>query len=114
MKRVIRKRHSRSTAIPLAAFSFAMATGVASGLPADVLSGDEIVAPQDSKALFRERCAKCHDAGIPGIPTPNVLAGFSKKYVVDALTNGLMADQALGLTDCEIDALAEYVSGEAR
>lgn len=62
-------------------------------------------------ALYQQRCAKCHDV-VPGIPTREMMAKFSKDYVIDALTKGLMIDQAIGLSDSEIEALARYVSGE--
>lgn len=74
---------------------------------------DESEPQSTGETLFRQRCAKCHD-GIPGIPTRMMLAKLSKDYLVDALTKGLMIDQAIGLSDSEIDALAGYVSGEGR
>jgi mono/diheme cytochrome c family protein len=70
--------------------------------------------PQCGEALFRQRCAKCHDAGVPGIPTKQNMAKFPKDYLIDVLTKGLMMDQAIGLSDSEIDALAAYVSEEGR
>ncbi len=124
------RRHSHRTPIVLAALVLAAVpytgmgcdgTEVRLGSPLD----DDSASDRDQRseatveseplsagaALFEQRCAKCHDV-VPGIPTREMMAKFSKDYVIDALTKGLMIDQAIGLSDSEIEALARYVSGE--
>jgi hypothetical protein len=55
----------------------------------------------------------CHDGGIPGIPTRETLASFSRVYVLNALTEGLMFEQGYGLTDEQLGAIANYVSNQS-
>jgi polyvinyl alcohol dehydrogenase (cytochrome) len=76
-------------------------------------SGDVGEASSEGERLFEERCSVCHDGGIPGIPTRETLASFSRVYVLNALTEGLMFEQGYGLTDEQLGAIANYVSNQS-
>lgn len=64
----------------------------------------------EGESLFEERCAVCHDSSIPGIPAREKLASLSPDYIINALSDGLMFEQAYGLSDEQIREIAEYVS----
>jgi mono/diheme cytochrome c family protein len=74
----------------------------------DSIEGGKVIG--EGKGLFQERCAVCHDGGIPGIPTREKLGSLSSDYVVNALTNGLMFEQSYGLSADQIQAIADYVA----
>ncbi len=65
------------------------------------------------KALYRERCAVCHDHPRDRIP-PQLLLGFrSPDAVVRVLTRGTMRPMTEGLGAADIAALATFLTGRA-
>ena len=64
-------------------------------------------APQAPDAIYRARCAACHDHPEGNIPPRAVLASRSKARIVDALSRGVMRPFAEGLQPVEIERLAE-------
>lgn len=71
---------------------------------------EEVKVPREGEGLFQERCAACHDGGIPGIPTRAKLGTFSSDQIISALTEGLMFEQAYGLSADEISEIARYIA----
>src|SRR5579871_172265 len=64
-------------------------------------------------ALFEERCAQCHAAPGPDSRAPNreALRQHTPESILDALTTGIMAENARGLTAEQKQSLAEYLAG---
>ena len=64
----------------------------------------------DGAAIYRERCAGCHDNSLERVPSRDAIASLSVEEVSKTLTTGAMRQQAAGLGASEIEALAEFVS----
>src|SRR5262249_40194391 len=62
-------------------------------------------------ALYRERCASCHDAGLARTPTRDALGHMSGDNIRFALTKGKMSEQAAGLSAAQIEALVGFLTG---
>lgn len=64
---------------------------------------------------FNEKCASCHVDPAPGsrAPTRAQLLGQPPEAILAALTTGSMAPMASGLSEGQLRAIAEYVSGRA-
>lgn len=72
-------------------------------------------APPPGEALFKARCAMCHVESSPTAtkaPLVPALRQYRPDQIVDALTIGEMMDQAIGLDDADIAAIAEYLTGK--
>lgn len=89
-------------------FTVAMSLGSATAVADSTEGSDEV--PDEGEALFQERCAVCHDGGIPGVPTREALKSLSLDYIVSALTDGLMFEQGYGLSADQIRSIASYVA----
>ena len=81
---------------------------------------------QGEKLFLRERCTYCHnDDGMqytPFVPVVPLIGGQRKEYLIKAITDirdgfrpadeyGLMKEKIMRMTEQQIEALAEYVSG---
>jgi polyvinyl alcohol dehydrogenase (cytochrome) len=69
-------------------------------------------AAPDGGDIYRARCASCHEAGLPRIPTRDGLKAFSAEAVNRSLVSGAMRFQGLDLSFTERHAVAEFVSGK--
>src|SRR5581483_11199560 len=69
-------------------------------------------APEDS-AVYKEHCAQCHDKGVQRAPQLAALKALSPEKILDALTNGKIAEQGKALTAAEARAVAVFASGKA-
>ncbi len=65
--------------------------------------------PVDGAAIYRQRCAACHDAPQGSIPPRSWIASRGHARIVEALSRGAMQVQAAGLTAREIEAVAGYL-----
>lgn len=63
----------------------------------------------DAAAIYEQRCAACHDYAQGNIPPRALIAARSHDHLVAALTHGTMRQQAAGLNDHDIDAVARYL-----
>jgi polyvinyl alcohol dehydrogenase (cytochrome) len=63
------------------------------------------------EALYRERCAQCHDAGVGRASQIEVLRQMPGRRIWLALMSGTMNSQAEGLTGEQIDSLVAYLAG---
>jgi polyvinyl alcohol dehydrogenase (cytochrome) len=84
---------------------------------AGAVAGTEIVAAQNEnaagnpgQALYRERCASCHDGGASRAPSRAAMEQMSQENIRFALTKGSMNAQGANLTPAQIDSLAAFLS----
>lgn len=66
-------------------------------------------AGMDGEAIYRQRCAICHDHPQGNIPPRALIATRSRQRIVDALTMGPMQAQAQGLNAEQIEDVARYL-----
>ncbi len=64
----------------------------------------------DGKALYAERCAGCHENATGRTPSRAVLAANPPGFIVGALTTGIMAPMAEGLSVADKEAIARHIS----
>ncbi|MBZ5610421.1 MAG: PQQ-binding-like beta-propeller repeat protein [Acidobacteriia bacterium] len=68
---------------------------------------------QDGAALYKDRCAMCHDRSAETrAPAPTALRQMSPENVVRALESGLMKDQGASLSAAQRNTLAEFLTGK--
>ena len=65
---------------------------------------------QDGAAIYKERCASCHDAPAERVPSLVTIKAMSPESIYIALTGGAMRTQANGLTTPQIFALIGYIA----
>jgi polyvinyl alcohol dehydrogenase (cytochrome) len=65
---------------------------------------------QDGAAIYKERCASCHDAPEGRVPSINAIKAMSGEAVYLALTNGSMKSRAEGLSTVQIFTLLGYIA----
>jgi polyvinyl alcohol dehydrogenase (cytochrome) len=63
----------------------------------------------EGAALYRQRCAVCHESSQSRAPGRSALALLSRDAIRQALTKGVMQVQAADLTSSQIDALAAFL-----
>ncbi|MFC3071165.1 outer membrane protein assembly factor BamB family protein [Phenylobacterium soli] len=64
-------------------------------------------------ALFQQRCKACHEPAVERAPGLPELARRPKDDIVRALTSGVMAPMAAGLSDADKEAIAGYIVSTA-
>jgi polyvinyl alcohol dehydrogenase (cytochrome) len=67
-------------------------------------------AAEDGASLYKERCAQCHDGGVPRAPTREALRNASADNIRFSLTRGSMVSQAAGLTDEQKEMLVAFLT----
>ena len=67
------------------------------------------ISPPQAEALYRDRCAKCHEGGVERAPNAAALRNLSPARIKASLTDGIMALQGQGLTNAQRDALAHHL-----
>jgi polyvinyl alcohol dehydrogenase (cytochrome) len=65
---------------------------------------------QDGAAIYKERCASCHDTPTPHVPSLSTIKGMSGEAIYLALTRGVMKTQADGLSSAQIFGLLGYIA----
>jgi polyvinyl alcohol dehydrogenase (cytochrome) len=65
---------------------------------------------QDGAAIYKERCASCHDTPAARVPSLSTIRGMSGEAIYLALTRGVMKTQADGLSSAQIFALLGYIA----
>jgi cytochrome c553 len=65
---------------------------------------------QDSAAIYKQRCASCHDTPAPRVPSLSSIRGMSGEAIYLALTRGVMKTQADGLSGAQIFSLIGYIA----
>ena len=64
---------------------------------------------REGDRLYTERCATCHESGVPRAANRAALSRLSPDVIRVALTTGTMRSQGTELTQAQIDALARAV-----
>jgi polyvinyl alcohol dehydrogenase (cytochrome) len=65
---------------------------------------------QDGAAIYKERCASCHDTGEGRAPALSAIKAMSGEAIYLALANGSMKTRAEGLSTPQIFALLGYIA----
>jgi polyvinyl alcohol dehydrogenase (cytochrome) len=73
-------------------------------------SAQEAAQPQSGEAVFNARCKTCHEPAAERAPTRAELAFRAPADIVTALTTGVMAPMAKGLSRPEIEAVALFLA----
>jgi hypothetical protein len=63
----------------------------------------------DAEALYRARCAACHENAEGSVPPRELIASLPHEHIVEVLSRGSMRPMAEGLSAGEIEALARYL-----
>src|ERR1700687_2183215 len=72
------------------------------------------VCAQDGAALYRQRCAVCHEGGAADrAPDRSILQKFPSASIARTLETGVMREVVGSLTPAERDAIATYLTGKA-
>ncbi len=90
---------------PAISFSYAKPGGTSSQQTPAVTS-------PEGEALYKQKCAVCHDTPEDRIPPRFLIARRSAEDVIQTLTTGSMKQQATGLSAEQIKALAVYLTGK--
>jgi polyvinyl alcohol dehydrogenase (cytochrome) len=90
----------------MTAFRIVLAATVAAALSAGSLG-----AQSSGPAIYRTKCASCHDGdGTARAPGYVSLSGMSPRAILQALTNGAMRTVVPDLSDADRKAVAEFLS----
>lgn len=65
---------------------------------------------QDGAALYRQRCASCHDSPTGRIPSLGAIKQMTGAAIYAALTNGVMKSQTAGLSTQQVLSLLVYIA----
>jgi polyvinyl alcohol dehydrogenase (cytochrome) len=65
---------------------------------------------QDGAAIYKERCASCHDTPAARVPSLSTIKSMSGEAIYLALTRGVMKTQAEGLSSAQIFGLLGYIA----
>ncbi len=82
------------------------------GLLALMISG--LLQAQDGAAIYRQRCASCHDSPQGRVPSIAAIKKMTAEAVYAALTNGAMKSQTAGLPTQELISLLVYIAPAGR
>src|SRR5215469_6601575 len=74
-----------------------------------ILTMPVLVNAQDGAALYKERCASCHDSPTGRIPSMDAIKKMTDRAVYAALTTGVMKPQTSGLSTQQIFSLLVYI-----
>ena len=69
-------------------------------------AGAQTPAPQDADAIYKARCASCHEAGVARAPNRDGLRRLTPEAIGAALTLGSMREQGQELTLAQVQLLA--------
>ena len=75
-----------------------------------ILTMTGLVEGQDGAALYRERCASCHDSPSGRMPSIVTIKLMTGEAVYAALTNGVMKSQTSGLSTQQLISLLVYIA----
>jgi polyvinyl alcohol dehydrogenase (cytochrome) len=67
-------------------------------------------AAQQGAALYRERCASCHDSPTGRIPSIGAIKQMTAAAIYAALANGVMKAQTSGLSTQQVLSLLVYIA----
>src|SRR6185369_4443553 len=70
----------------------------------------QVLSAQDGAAIYKERCASCHDAPEGRVPSITAIKAMTGEAIYLALTNGVMKTQAQGLSIPQVFTLIGYIA----
>ena len=70
----------------------------------------QVLSAQDGAAIYKERCASCHDAPEGRVPSITAIKAMTGEAIFIALTSGAMKAQAQGLTTPQLFMLIGYIA----
>jgi polyvinyl alcohol dehydrogenase (cytochrome) len=68
------------------------------------------LAAQEGGAIYKERCAACHDNPRERVPPLTAIKAMTTEAIHAALKSGSMQSQAQGLSSSQLDALIGYIA----
>jgi len=68
-----------------------------------------VLSAQDGAAIYKERCAKCHDTPAGRVPSLAAIKAMTGEAIYGALANGAMKTEAAGLSTLELLAVIGYI-----
>src|ERR1044072_4616746 len=81
------------------------------GIAATYQQNPPITSPE-GEALYKQKCAVCHDNPQDGIPPLFLIRRRAAEDVIQPLTTGAIKQQAAGLSADQIRALAIHLTGK--
>ncbi len=75
-----------------------------------ILAMTPLLEAQDGAALYKERCASCHDSPQGRIPSIGAIKQMTAEAVYASLSNGAMKSQTSGLSTQDLIALLVYIA----
>jgi mono/diheme cytochrome c family protein len=72
--------------------------------------GAVVACAQDGAAIYRARCAQCHDAPTGRVSPFSALGDIAPAKLVQSIETGVMKAQAEGLTSADRYALVGYIA----
>jgi polyvinyl alcohol dehydrogenase (cytochrome) len=69
-----------------------------------------VLSAQDGAAIYKERCASCHDTPAARVPSIAAIKAMSGEAIYIALNSGVMKTRAEGLSTADIFALLGYIA----
>src|SRR4029077_13162324 len=75
-----------------------------------ILTITGLLQAQDGAALYKERCASCHDSPQGRVPSIGTIRQMTGEAIYAALTNGAMKSQTSGLSTQEVISLLVYIA----
>jgi polyvinyl alcohol dehydrogenase (cytochrome) len=106
------KTRSFVIAISLAGAACLVVTQHATPLQKESHEPQEPAANKEGAALFKQRCAGCHEGGGPKAPNRAALKQMSPENVRFALLSGSMRMQGVSLSPAQIGTIAQYLTGK--
>lgn len=73
----------------------------------------EAEAPHPGEAPYMEKCAACHDGMVYKSPHRDFLAMMAPDAVLASMVDGSMAEQSASLSEAQMRAIAEYITGRS-
>src|SRR5215510_16117574 len=70
----------------------------------------QVLSAQDGAAIYKERCASCHDSPEGRVPALSAIKAMTGEAIYIALTSGAMRTQVQGLSTPQIFALIGYIA----
>ncbi|MGA9774187.1 MAG: PQQ-binding-like beta-propeller repeat protein [Blastocatellia bacterium] len=105
------KISGRTSIVILSTGLILLAVAFPSGRIAAFQQSTAITSPE-GEALYKQKCAVCHDNPQDRIPPLFLIRRRSAEDVIQTLTTGVMKQQATGLNADQIRALAVYLTGK--
>ncbi len=68
-----------------------------------------VLSAQDGAAIYKERCAKCHDVPAERVPSMSTIKAMSGEAIYTTLSAGVMKTEAAGLSTPDLFALIGYI-----